>query len=133
MADMRVEQTLTDYPGCCNVTLTSEGPFVVTDLFIAHDGRFQPSVELVERLGEAIGLVPAERVLAAEEAAQSAQADVELMRAELERLRALERACAFTLQHGIVVDRKGNVHMRSPRGESRVELPAVEASAHVAD
>lgn len=119
--EFQIVEQRADYPGCCNVTGTAEGPFVQTDLFIAYDGRFCPTVELVERLGKSVGMIPKGEfdMVVARMAQLEAERDEALaLKDEYERLRI---CVAETLKHG-AVNNNGRIVLRSKPGVKRAEV-----------
>jgi hypothetical protein len=101
------------HPGCCVLTSRSSGPLVDTGLEVIADGRAYIADDVARAAGAAAGLITpqerdalAERVELLEAELDECQAELAKAAALIEEAEALRLAIAFTLERGVVVDKR---------------------------
>ena len=118
-------------PGCCLVCRTSKGPFV--DLGVdanALDRAYLCATCVGECAAEVGGCTPQargaleEQLAAAEVRVAELEQELSEVDEDLERAERLRAAVAFTLEHGVVVDKrgKGAVKLRPVPGTRAVDV-----------
>lgn len=108
----QIVQARTDYPGACNVTGEHQGPFLQTDLHVAFDGRFAPTVALVERLAAAIGWQPPAGESHPDRRIADLEDELACCYEQIAEDDELRRAVFLTLRDGAVVSKNGVIALR---------------------
>ena len=123
------------YPACCMVNgRGGYGRYVDIEAEVVFDGRGYVCEEIVAEMAALMGFVSPVVLNGALERIEALEAELAEHEAEMEDKKQLEEAIAFTLQRGVVVDRRsGKIKLRGRPGQVAPSLNAVVVEDAVID
>lgn len=123
---VQIEERARFFPGCCLLTNSAQGPFVVTEHLISQPGgaRFQVKLSVFQEIARNLGFVPSGAVAEVKDELAVCRRELQEALAEVERLAQahdeLDRAVDLTLQYGAArhKDRLA-LRKRAPKGREK--------------
>jgi hypothetical protein len=110
-------------PASCCLT-SMGGPLIDTRREVAQFGRAYLHPDIVREAAAVLGLIDAGEAERAKAALAAAEEQLEAMDRELDELEgkynALKASMAETMQHGFVVDRRGQIRYRETKAGNRI-------------